>query len=1331
MRQIFLLLAISVPLHLLAQEKFFFEKISDNNLPFDLKVYSLLIDKHGFLWIGSDFGLHRYDGVVIKDYNQVLIPAATSRAPVTTLYQDNDGSIFVGTAGTGLIRLNPEDNTVKKIEQSGRQNSGNRIIKCIKSQGSDVFVGTHNGLFRYERDSDGLALFVSQSPDDMAKGKGQINNIEFDKKGNLWVGSSGGLWHYDVGKQQYKSYDSLLLKNNTAIWSLHFSNDTLWLATSGGLLQYNTITQQKRLHYFRHDNLNPAHFNATLSICDDKKGSMWITTYGGGAIRFHKRTGSYSIHRYDGTTPYTLSSNYVFTALIDDENTVWLGTERGVNKFVPSKQVFSSHLPAELFKDNPHDQLTMIKPGKSGTIWLLTKQGHIYRADESFQNINYIVSGHNRGGVRLESLFEDSNGTLWIGTSQGLARFDNKTSSITDELILNSTVDKIVEDRNRDLWLGTGINSGLIRYSPSKKRHKYISNSDSVQSLNLAGSELLKDSRGNIWISGMYALYKYELSKNNLTKIRHREELSAALAIDAADNLWMANYYGSIYKFDSTGAKIDSLQLKAAYDSPTNLLIDHNNQLWLSTQSSIVRIDPVTRKQQLFSSEIGFGLRDFLYNSSVKSVSSNKLFFAAEAGVITIEPENLILDTKASPLRITNFETHDSVRLLLEKAIEYTNEIKLDYDRASFTIEFAMLDLVAPDEVEYSYKLDGLTDEWYKSATQHAVNYTNLEPGSYSFTVKAYNHNGVLSESAPLRIIILPPPWRTWWAYSAYSLGALLLLVIGRKEIIKREKLKATARLKEVEAEKFQELDIMKSRFFANISHEFRTPLTLLLGPIEKRLSTTSDPSDKKQLATMHKNANRLLTLVNQLLDLCRLESGSLKLKCQWGNLNNAIDFISSQFSSMADSRNIKFSIDSSQDIDLYFDFEKLEKIITNLLSNAFKFTQENGSITVSIRAHGRNKDFKNGFAAVVVKDSGIGISPADLLRIFDRFYQVDSSATRQYEGSGIGLALVKELVELHHGTVSVASTSGEGTSFAVHLPLGKDHLSEKEISTQSNEFKSTLHIPEIEEVIGVEMQKHDTVLPKVLVVEDNADLHHYLRSCLSDRYSIMESKDGEEGFSKAVEEVPDLIISDLMMPVMDGILLTKKLKHEEKTSHIPIILLTAKADSLTKLEGLKTGADDYITKPFSQDELVTRVHNLIAIRKNLQKKYSNQLQLMPSQIEVDSMEDRFLKKVITIIEQHLDDTSFSVEVLSQEAAMSNTQLYRKLKSVTGFTPNEVIRNTRLERAASLLRQKAGNVADIAYQVGFNNLSYFSKCFKEKFGSSPSEFLLQKTDSQS
>ncbi len=555
-----------------------------------------------------------------------------------------------------------------------------------------------------------------------------------------------------------------------------------------------------------------------------------------------------------------------------------------------------------------------------------------------------------------------------------------------------------------------------------------------------------------------------------------------------------------------------------------------------------------------------------------------------------------------------------------------------------------------------------------------------------------------------------------------YLIAGILLLALVIIGIVVNQ-YRLVRRSKREQERIFLELDTLKSHFFANISHEFRTPLTLLLGPLEKRLSHATEANDKKELTIMHRNATRLLTLVNQLLDLSRLEAGTLKLKGHSQSLPEFISFIASQFSSMADSKSITFKLQIDEPVALFFDPDKLEKIITNLLSNAFKFTPSGGHITLTLTPHGPTQRFKNGYAEITVADSGSGIEAQHLGKIFDRFYQADTSTKRIYEGSGIGLALTQELVKLHEGSITVTSTPRKGSCFTVQLPLGTDHLNASDmVYTEAKVYPTSLTSEPVE-VMEHEHETEESSHPRVLIVEDNADLRFYLHNSLKEFYDIHEGADGEQGLIAALEIIPDLIISDLMMPKMDGLHLCEKLKSNEKTSHIPIILLTAKVDIETKLEGLHTGADDYMAKPFDARELQARIHNLIESRSKLQLKFSQQFNPSASEIKVESMENRFLKKVKNTIEAHMGDSTFGVESLAKEVAMSTVQLYRKLKALTGYTPNELIRNMRIDRAASLLRQHAGNVSEVAFDVGFNNLSYFAKCFKEKFNMLPSEFF--------
>ena len=551
-------------------------------------------------------------------------------------------------------------------------------------------------------------------------------------------------------------------------------------------------------------------------------------------------------------------------------------------------------------------------------------------------------------------------------------------------------------------------------------------------------------------------------------------------------------------------------------------------------------------------------------------------------------------------------------------------------------------------------------------------------------------------------------------------LGGIASLLIISSLVFRNYRLKLKSR--DLIHKKQNEFVKLRSRFFANISHEFRTPLTLILGPLKDMLSSKKvTTEDKEGLQLMERNGERLLDLVNQLLDLAKLEEGNMPLKVKEKNLHTFFKTRTASFSSLADFRNIDFRIHIAPDLELaWFDEDKLEKIINNLLSNAFKFTPEKGCVKIS-------SSLMANIVTIKVSDNGKGIPKAELDKIFDRFYQVDNSATKEQSGSGIGLALTKELIELHHGTISLDSTEGKGSIFTVKIPINKEYYAENEIAGPEQlsllSGMSTIYVDPDINTTHKEEGKTKKGHPLVLVVEDNKDVRSYIKKQLEDGYNVIEAVNGEHGFKKAIKLIPELIISDLMMPKMGGMEFCKKIKTDEKTSHIPVILLTAVASRDSKLQGIETGADDYILKPFDKKELTARVKNLIEQRKQLRERYSRQVSLEPKAIAVTSTDERFLQKVIRILEEHLDDSDFSVSDFGKEIGMSRTQLFRKLRALTNQSVSDFIRDFRLKRAAYLLKNNAGNISDIAYQVGFNNLSYFTKCFKELFGKTPSEFL--------
>ena len=633
---------------------------------------------------------------------------------------------------------------------------------------------------------------------------------------------------------------------------------------------------------------------------------------------------------------------------------------------------------------------------------------------------------------------------------------------------------------------------------------------------------------------------------------------------------------------------------------------------------------------------------------------------------------------------------------------------------------FALPAFDNPKRNEYQNYLDGYDQEWSSWTTETQRDFTNLPEGEYTFRVRGRNTYGQVSDEGRFTFTILPPWYRSWWAYLLSIVTgfiALRMVVRWRSSRLQREKaalevlVKERTRQLEEQAVELKEMDQMKSRLFANISHEFRTPLTLIKGPIAEWLNTSGATLRRSDAQMIDRNADRLLRLVNQLLDVSKLDAGNLELEPKKGNVNLFLRSLSSAFCSHAEQRKITYQIDIPQDEQYTgFDHDKLEKIVYNLLSNAFKFTPDQGQVAIRATCN-------EGQLTLTVTDSGRGIAAEALPKIFDRFFQADNSETREQEGTGIGLALTKELTHLMGGTIAVHSVVGKGSTFTVTIPMqsadSEPVVWEPARTQNAGAGTAEIRDPEIDQ---------SKEAPVVLLVEDNADMRRFIKDQLTEKYRILEGNYGDQGLEIACQEIPDLIITDLMMPGMDGVELCARLKADERTSHIPVVMLTARAGQEQKIEGLETGADDYLTKPFDKVELLVRINNLIVQRHRLRERFSRQMILEPGNNVVDSIEEKFLRKVMQKLEENLSDSAFAAPQLQEMLAMSKTQLYRKMKALTDQSPGEFIRNYRLKRAAQILAGRGENVTQVAYSVGFNNLSYFAKCFKELHGVSPSEY---------
>jgi len=806
---------------------------------------------------------------------------------------------------------------------------------------------------------------------------------------------------------------------------------------------------------------------------------------------------------------------------------------------------------------------------------------------------------------------------------------------------------------------------------------------------------------------------------------------------------------------------------------------DSRDNLWLSTEKGIIRFTQTsdsTGRSKLLERSDGIPFDDNFHFKIYKS-RDGKIYIGARMfsgnGYYCFNPDSLRDNDHIPPVVLTGFNVNNEP-LRTDSAITEKKQIQLRHNQNFFSIKFAALDFIDPEKNRYAYKLEGFDKDWIQPHSRRQAYYTNVPPGDYIFRVKGSNNDGLWNETGTsLKIFIAPPLWRTWWAYMIYAIIFIGLIYLWRRYDLKRRRLKHNLEIEQVESEKLKELDTMKSRFFANISHEFRTPLTLILGPLENILKKTTDEETGQELNLMQRQAQRLLKLVNQLLSLSRLEAGKMKLQAREENIAELVSGFVQSFESLAKQKNISLSIDiAEKEIPVYVDVEKFEQVINNLMSNALKFTPEGGNITIAVGSRqlavSKNKstvpspqssvhNYDSRFTfhvsrftghgsrvTILISDSGPGIPPDKLPFIFDRFYQVDDSETRSEEGTGIGLALVKQLVELHHGSVTVESEIGKGTTFTVILPLGKDYLMDNEVADKNIKSEIGNQKSDIENfkpdkinfdplsssLIPRPSSLEKEAKPLLLIVEDNADLRSYMRKGLEPHYQVIDAVDGKDGLEKALQQIPDLIISDVMMPEMDGNELCRKVKSDIRTSHIPVILLTAKASRESKMEGLQTGADDFITKPFDQEELLVRIKNLIDQRNKLKELFSGtsgQERIISGvnlpEEHLGELDTKFLKKAVQVVEEHLSDFDFTVEEFGQEMAVSRVQLHRKFKALTALSASELIRTIRLEHAADLLRKGSGNVTEVAYEVGFNNLSWFARCFQERYNVPPSEYI--------
>src|SRR6056297_1644777 len=1262
-------------------------------------VRSVLEDQNGNIWMGTRGGVSVFDGESFTHFSE---NEGLSNNLVRAILEDQNGNIWLGTGGGGVSVYNGESFT-HYTEKEGLSN--NFVVSILEDQNGNIWLGTEGG---------GASLFNGESFTHYTVNEGLSNNIVFsileDQSGNIWIGTGGGGVSVYNG-ESFTHYTEKEGLSNNSVWSItEDKNGNIWLGTDGGVSLFNG---DSFTHYTVNEGLSN---NIVFSTLEDQSGNVWLGTAGGVSVF----NGESQPDGKAGFTHYTekegLSHNSVWSITEDQGGNIWLGTEGGgVSLF--NGESFTHYSVNEGLS---HNDVYSILEDQSGNIWLGTWGGGVSVFDgESFTH--YTVKEGLSNNLVI-SILEDQSGNIWLGTGGGgvsLFNGESFTHYTVNEGLSNNSVWSILEDKSGNIWLGTG-GGGVSVFNGESFTH-YTENEGLSNNFVIS---ILEDQRGNIWLGtqgGGVSVFNGESFTHYTVNEGVSNNTVWSIEEDKNGNIWLGTEGGGVSVFNGESFTHYTEKEGLANNSVWSILEDQSATLndmsiYMGTENGLSKIS-LTEDATSGDTELAFSIQNFGKQDGLKSLrfnpgsiidSKNRAWWGTGNGLVMLDLNTRKFSDTIPKPRLSQLEIN-------EQFIDYPLSLQLPYDKNHLTFYFAAIDWTAPHKIRYSYRMEGLHTNWSLPTADPMADYRNLPFGTYTFQIRAIGESRVWSEPFDYTFTILPPWWRTWWAYGMYTLLFLNGLYLLRRYELNRFNLKNELQLERVEINSLRKLDQLKSHFFANISHEFRTPLTLITGQLETLLDSESDRNRKKKLVSANSNAEKLLSLINQLLDLTKLEAGKMELDLEETNMVSFLKNHLFSFESLAQAENISLNFSSARaKIPVSVDTDKMEKVFFNLFSNACKFTEPGGRIDVAVEIPRPDS------LEIRVKDSGIGISKDRLPYIFDRFYQADPSNTRKYEGSGIGLSLAHELITMHGGTIDVTSEEGVGTEFIIRLPyqesntvvMGTSSMTE---AVAAENVTESLVLPDIEALYS----EHDEI---ILIVEDNTDVREFIREQLIGEYKILEASNGCEGIAVSQGTIPDLIITDLMMPEMDGYEFSGNIRSDEKTSHIPIIMLTAKAGLDPRIEGLEAGIDAYLTKPFHVRELQTRVKALIQQRKNLKKQFSTSTYFKPSVVAKGSVDQSFLRRAIEMIDEHILEEDFKVEDFAESLNMSVSQLNRKLNALVDQPAGKFIKSIRLQRAAELLNQTNKLVAEICYEVGFNDQAYFSRAFKKQFGRSPSAF---------
>jgi len=1359
-----------------------FSHLNISNGLSDNQVNAIHKDQKGFMWFGTLAGLNRYDGHEFKIFKHNSRDSTS--IPDDYIFEIIDGpqkSLWIRTT-KGFISYNYQ---TEKFERLGALHlskyhvpeEGLREIKT-DGKGKYYFQIDNQGIFCYDSRHNSTIKYAHKDGVSTSLYSNSISDFVDDQKGNLWVIHRNGLLekynlrerkvtnrYWEVSKRFAAQESYFALRNDSE------GNVFIFGLTNPFGLYYLHVASNK-FHYFgKQEDHSGLSSNNVGQIVEASDGTIWIGTDHGGINILDKRTNKISYILSKEGDLRGLTENSISALYKDNNGVIWIGTfKKGVCYY--HKSIFK--FPRDQYltgKNAVYKDVNSFAEDKKGNLWIGTNgTGLLYLNRSTGEIKTYRNNPANNNSLSSDivvSLCIDHAGILWIGTYLGgLDSFDGTTfthykHSSNPSSISDNRIYALLEDSFNRLWVGT-LNGGLELLDQTKGTFKHF-NTANTKNLNsdvIAG--LYQDKKKDIWIvtgSGISVLNPRTLSFRSCPDdIRNsiRQVNVNSIVEDARGWFWIGTNEGvSIYnpitrKFNNLNEEI-GMPENVAFE----LQEDENHNIWYSSRNGLYKITVVqegkayTFSYSKFDESDGLAGRQFNKNAAYKT-TAGELIFGGSNGFNIFKPQQIRNNKYPSTLVMSELEIFNhNVRVgesinghvILPETITELKQLVLKYKENVFSLKFALLNYFNGGKVTYKYNLEGFDKRWLSASSDiRKATFTNLDPGEYILHVKAFEGNNAEPIAvSQLKIIIQPPFWRTTWAYILYilAIGCLLLFIRSRgirklkQEFALEQERIHVRQLREQdrkEAERLRELDLLKIKFLTNLSHEFRTPISLILAPVDKLLAETKEKERYGQLAMVKRNARRLLNLVNQLLDFRKMEEQELQLNKSEGEIVSFIKDATESFYDLAERKQIKLSFKSFfEKSNVSFDHDKVERIVFNLLSNAFKFTPAGGSVGVELEMLEQRPREGSVTLELKVLDSGIGIPKDKQERIFERFFQNETSSSILNQGSGIGLSITKEFVKMHDGDIMVESEPGAGSCFIVRLKLTSLAFAEP----KNTEIAEVI-VPEVTEDEQIDKSELSDAkvrgrnAPVVLLVEDNEDFRFYLKDNLKYYYKIIEASNGKEGWQKALALHPHLIVSDISMPEMNGTELCEKLKSDKRTKHIPVILLTALAGEEDQLKGLETGANDYMTKPFNFEILHSKIKNLLTLHQTFKKTYTKQINIQTPEIEIESDDVKFLNSALRYIEDNLHNPQLSVEDLSRHMAMSRVSLYKRCLKVTGKTPVDYIRSVKLEKAAVLLEKSDKTISEICYMVGFSTPNYFAKSFKAKYDMLPSEYQAEK-----